>query len=891
MKRTFVLITLMISYNALAVVVNPDPTPSPKVIWSGDISPTDPYTPPNWASHMNGFIGESSFGSMTIQNGGSVDNWNLNIGANSGATGTVTVTGTGSQLLNGDNLYVGNGGSGTLEILNGGAVYDFSGYVGYYSGSTGTVTVSGTGSVWSNAEVLYVGNDGDGTLVITNNGQVTASNIFVGNGRTGHNGSVYFGNGGSLDADTFYFSPTDLHGVGTATVRGTVADMDVVFDGVSKTTNTVDGVNIVIDAGEAKGRLGAGWTGVGSLLITNGATVRSSGGVLGVNSGSSGSATVTGPSSVWEAGRLEVADRGNGELIIENGGSVLSESGSIGGYESTGTVTVAGSGSMWSNQYDLVIGTGGSGSLTITNGATVYSDGGYMADRGGIGRVHVTGKDSVWDNSGDLVLGEIDKYRDAVAAADGMAVFSRKADPGFGYLTIDREGSTIVGGSLGVGNGSSVTLGSGGTLDVADDAILSSGSLLGFELSDTEGTGKLTVGGTLYNEGATLKITSTENLETWAEYELIAAGTITNVFENIDTNHLLSVYELDLKQTQTNVVATVLGVKKQATDTPSVAKASAASVNAAMNSISKNAGIARSVFRSGLSSSGDAPTGPSGPAAQLASGQWVAYMRQFNDLGGQDSDNGLSGYDWQTSGYMIGMEKLANDQLIIGFAAGQSWTDLDGKRDSGGGASEMTLALLYGNWFNDQAYCEFGVLYARADNDIERIDTALDRYTGSYDSEMFGGWVEAGWMLKKTDTTELEPYIRTTYVSGNQDGYTDSGGASPMTVSANGTDNWKVEGGTRLARIWDFENDRTFRLELKAGVECELLDDSVTVNTVVAGAGQRASSPEADRAALILGVRGELGLTDGLNLGIGYEPTFSGNWYNHLIDFTLKYEF
>jgi len=267
-------------------------------------------------------------------------------------------------------------------------------------------------------------------------------------------------------------------------------------------------------------------------------------------------------------------------------------------------------------------------------------------------------------------------------------------------------------------------------------------------------------------------------------------------------------------------------------------------------------------------------------------------MSQYNDLGGLDSDGAQAGFDWQTSGYMIGMEKLVNPQLILGVSAGQAWTDLDGLRGSGGGASQMMITTLYGNWFSESAYCEAGLLYATANNDTERIDTALDRYTGNYDSQMFGGWIETGWMARKTENTELEPYVRSTYISGQQDAYTDAGsGLAPMSVSANGTDNWQVEGGARLTRIWNLKNEKQFRLELKAGAQYELLDNCVTVNTLVAGSNQRASSPEADRMAMVLGARADLGLTDSLHAGVGYEPTFSGNWQNHAIDFTLRYEF
>lgn len=886
-----------------------------------------------WSIYGSLNIGDEGRGTLDIENGGAVYNADGHIGGASGSTGLVSVAGVGSIWSNSANLYVGDYGTGKLTISDGGAVYNDYGYIGYQSGSTGSMVVAGEDSVWSNADHLFVGCSGsgslvitnggtvysrlgrigtsiesvgsvtvtdsdsawyaqtlfvgdlygEGSLIITNNGRVEAGIVYVGRNSTNHNGSVSFGTGGVLDADTLCFSPEDFYGTGTATVRGVVSDMDVVFDGSSQTTNMAGDVTVLIDAQNMAGALGAGWSDEGSLLITNGAVVNSVVGTLGFKEGSFGSAVITGSNSVWRTRSLRISNIGRGEVTIKDSGTVFSDAAII-GRGGTGSMKVIGTGSVWSNRSSLFIGLGGEGSLIISNGAAVYSDSANIASRGGTGRIHVSGTGSSWENSGDVFLAAIDE----TTIRTNRPI--RLPDPGPAYLTVDHDGVVDIGGSLVAGTNSSVSLADGGQLNVAGNATFAAGALLGFELSDENGTGKMTVNGTLINNGATIKITSSEALKLYSEYELIDADSIEDLFRLFDTNNVLSVYDLSLSSTATNVMATIHGLKLQETDTPSVAKAFAASANVVMHNVSKYAGVTRALLR-GENPSGSTPEGASGPASLLASGEWAGYMHQFNDLGGQESEGTLDGFDWQTSGYLAGVEKLVNPQLIIGFGAGQAWTDLDGLRGSGGGSTDIFITSLYGNWFSENVYCEFGLLYARADNDVERTDTALDHYTGNYDSDMFGGWVEAGWLARKTEVTELEPYVRSTYISGRQESYTDEGGPSPMTVSANGTDNWQVEGGARLSRRWNLENSKPLRLELKAGVQCELLDNSVTVNTEVIGFDQRASSPEADRAAFILGARADLGLTDALNIGVGYEPTFSGNWQNHLVDFTLKYEF
>lgn len=122
---------------------------------------------------------------------GTMDTESLGLG-----DGTVTVTGSGSQWNNtggvdGDsniiagNLYVGHDSVGTLNIENGGLVTNSDdGFIGYNAGSSGTVVVSGAGSQWTSSGGLFVGVSGTGILAVGNGGlvTVTADDLALGQG-------------------------------------------------------------------------------------------------------------------------------------------------------------------------------------------------------------------------------------------------------------------------------------------------------------------------------------------------------------------------------------------------------------------------------------------------------------------------------------------------------------------------------------------------------------------------------------------------------------------------------------------------------------------------------------------------------------------------------------
>ncbi len=310
------------------------------------------------------FIATTGTGTLTISSGGTVSHPKYgDIGQKAGSSGTVTVTGTGSQWTSGSSITVGDAGVGTLDILQGGVVSDTVGYVGYTKGGSGTVTVDGDGSLWTNSSILYVGGlYGSGSLTIQNGGSVEA--------------------GTSSGYTSIGYSSTSE---GTVTVTG-------------------EGSSLV-----SHGQLGVGSYGKGTLNVEDGATVSDTQGVIATQAGSTGTATVTGADSSWtNSTYLFVGYSGNGTLNVEDGGTVSNTNyGVIGSNAgSVGTVTVTGAGSSWSSESSMTAGDSGNGTLTIEKGGSVTDTTGYIGySASGSGSVTVTGADSTWTNNANLFVG------------------------------------------------------------------------------------------------------------------------------------------------------------------------------------------------------------------------------------------------------------------------------------------------------------------------------------------------------------------------------------------------------------------------------------------------------------------------------------------------------
>jgi T5SS/PEP-CTERM-associated repeat protein/autotransporter-associated beta strand protein len=292
-------------------------------------------------------VGDAGTGNLSITNGGNVtvngedgDNVGAYIGSQTGAIGTVTVSGSEA----GDNstldvttgaLYVGSSGNGTLNISDGGnvSVDAASALVGFIG--NGTLTVDGAGSVFNEASILFVGVFGNGNLSITSGGNVSVASYVSLGDQSGGSGTVTVdssGGAGSVlnDAGSLYVGNVG-NGTLTITAGGNVSTGSDIYVGDSSgafgciTVDSSGGAGSVLNVG---GNLEVGESGTGNLSVTTGGNVSVAGQFnVGDQSGAVGSANVDGAGSLLSvAGFATVGNAGTGTLTIADGGIVSASS-------------------------------------------------------------------------------------------------------------------------------------------------------------------------------------------------------------------------------------------------------------------------------------------------------------------------------------------------------------------------------------------------------------------------------------------------------------------------------------------------------------------------------------------------------------------------------------
>ena len=381
--------------------------------------------------------GENASGTLSVLNGGTVAIYGggtylsngtsfpatggIGIGKSAGASGTIVVSGSGSELSSLNGAAVGQSGQGLLSILNGGTVLISAGGVSAGStagaSSSGTISVGGSGTpaafnFTAAAGGLTIGSGSRGTLTVSDSGTINLNGtggLIVGSG-VGSFGTMTVGGTATSAMVSLGTAGVTVgnSGTGFATVNslGTIALTGTA--GISIGQNfgaigslTIDGGSVTESASSSGVGVGSNSGAANSILVENNGTMALAGGwlTIGVNSGANGGVTIQGSgSSVQMSGTAGVTvglnSGSNGTLSVTGGGTLaVAGTGAInvalnGG--STGQAIVSGGlVTLAASTQGIFVGSNGSGTLTVENNGTV-TDGAVLDLGNGNGKALIT---------------------------------------------------------------------------------------------------------------------------------------------------------------------------------------------------------------------------------------------------------------------------------------------------------------------------------------------------------------------------------------------------------------------------------------------------------------------------------------------------------------------
>lgn len=599
---------------------------------------------------------------------------------------------------------------------------------------------------------------------------------------------------------------------------------------------------------------------------------------------------------IWDVFAAIIGNSGTGVLNIEDGGEVSGQHGYLGLYSgSSGTATVTGAGSSWDNTAKLYVGEEGTGVLTIEDGGVVRVD-------GGAGQIDVARQ--AWSSGtinigaaaghGAVAAGTLNVETLQFGSGTGTLVFNHAGMPDGSDLSFDAEISglgaidhlagttvltgdssgfsgttTISGGSLMLGSGATlggvVNVGAGGTLGgtgmlgvttIAAGGIHAPGHSIGTQTIDGDYTNHgtlvieanptssdiLVVNGAVDIAGADLSLLLTPTSATsWDianspfTYTIIAnddADAVTGQFASTsNVNQLLFLdASLDYAGGDGNDVALLLtrntanfsGVAGTANQSGAaqaieslgsgplydaiVTQTDDDIVRASFDALSGEIGAAaRGTLTAPLQKMADAVNdrllgasgglgsapvlayGPGGPGLAAADTPLsVAWGSAFGNWGQSEDAGNAAGLSTRGGGLTGGIDGALGDWrlgLMAGYAGAAFAAD---DRASTGSSDSYSLGVYGGREWGALAFRSS--LTASAHSLATSRDVAIpgftDRLSADYNARSLQAFAELGYRFDVSGATSIEPFANLNQVLLDTDGYSESGGAAALTSAA-----------------------------------------------------------------------------------------------------------
>lgn len=261
---------------------------------------------------------------------------------------------------------------------------------------------------------------------------------------------------------------------------------------------------------------------------------------------------------------------------------------------------------------------------------------------------------------------------------------------------------------------------------------------------------------------------------------------------------------------------------------------------------------------------------------------WIQGMFNRSEL---DDTAKTKGFDADSAGVAMGLEKRVNDQIKLGIGYAYTNTDIDGFMRSTD--VDTHTAILYGEYKPSAWFVNGVVSYGWSDYS-ESKNVAGYNVNADYDATSLGLQAMTGYEMQ-VKGFNLTPEAGLRYVHTSQDAYTDT---VDQRVSANDSDILTGVIGAKADREFTLENEMTLRPEVRVALTYDMFNDAGgSVVTLANGAAYRVNGEALDRFGVELGAGLTAKVNDNVELSLRYEGQFRDDYTDHTGLLNAKYKF
>ncbi|WP_413501482.1 autotransporter domain-containing protein [Psychrobacter maritimus] len=802
-------------------------------------------------------VGNKAQGSLVIKDGASyTDQQQLNVAQE--AKGEVEVTGANSTLKTANN-YIGIGNEGSLTITEGAKVTSSKQTVlGVDNNGKGTVTVKGPDSKLT-ANELAVGFAGEGSLTVSEGGQVAGGTTVVGAAANGKGSVTVDGVGSKLISTKMSIGQ---NGNGTLNVNngGYASAEEALRIGNGTTAKGVVNVQGSGSQVETKG-MAVGWEGNGELNILNGGRLNNTdiGIAVGDTDSGIGKINVAGSNSILSSDQILYAGTvGKGDIQVKDGGKIdLSNELVIGGFgaqgqDAVGTVTVDNASVQATN---IRVGNIGAGTLNINKNAQVITENvtanleaksSTINFNGGKLQI-ITPQAFLFNGFDGADTINLDTDGGTISNNNQVNVFSLAKINGKGGFT--KEGTGLLAMSTPSKQWTGATNINQGTLRLDGDYTMRDDEVLSVKLNSLADYGKLLVVGAADISKGILEVNSSEAVKELSgnnEWKnVVKATTRKGEFKSVIDNSPLVGFEVDYSDVDA-VHLKMVAPTPTPTPTPDTTFVESVTNQSQRNDLGLAYVLDRAIQDRIANGNNELADGLISSTTNFNQSQLARATNQLQPLfmgatnriitdtnyavseaitehrpttpernlwakiigseGSHDAENGITGYNSDGYGAIVGLDTPINSNLNLGVAVSYIKTDAD--TDGSNLDHELTAKnwqiLGYGNYAASEATdVNFHAGAGSSDVKGERHLSILSNATATSDYSV--DTLQAGLGVSHLIgdvQRNITPFAQVNYAQAKSDSYQETGaGVYNLNVDENKYESMRWTAGLRMSQL------------------------------------------------------------------------------------------
>jgi outer membrane autotransporter protein len=186
----------------------------------------------------------------------------------------------------------------------------------------------------------------------------------------------------------------------------------------------------------------------------------------------------------------------------------------------------------------------------------------------------------------------------------------------------------------------------------------------------------------------------------------------------------------------------------------------------------------------------------SGEEFSAAQGLWIQALQTDGD---GDSDNGVAGFEVDTTGFAIGYDRELRPGLVIGGVVSSADTEVESDDNMNRVDTDTLMASIYGQWTQGPLFANAVMTYGRGDNDSRR-EVVGDIASADYDSDFLSLRIQGGKEFGFESGWKLSPRVEVAYNHVNIDSYDESGSVAALSVASQSYETLELGLGLEIAK-------------------------------------------------------------------------------------------